>query len=197
MVIFIEGGSADSEELDTECRKGFRNLFEKCGIKKMPRLKACGSRNQALKYFKSELDKNRGSVALLIDSEDPVQNIDLTWQHLKKRDGWDKPLGATDEQVFFMATCMETWIVTDREALKAHYGACLQGSELPDQRRIEERTRDIVQDKLMHATRKCRNAYKKGKHSYVLVGKLSPDILSKHLPSFTRVKNILNTELNR
>lgn len=70
-------------------------------------------------------------VFMLIDSEDPMANIEATWPHLKVRDGWEKPENAGDEQVLMMTTCMETWIVADRAALKSHFGQNLQESGLP------------------------------------------------------------------
>ena len=46
--------------------------------------------------------KNAGGyVAMLIDSEDPIDDIEATWHHLREsqRDGWAKPEGARDDQV--------------------------------------------------------------------------------------------------
>jgi hypothetical protein len=78
---------------------------------------------------------------MLVDSEDPVDDPDKTWAHLKKRDGWDRPSGATDEQVLLMTTCMETWIVADRATIKAHYLQKLQESGLPATYDLENRSR--------------------------------------------------------
>ena len=51
------------------------------------------------------------------------------------------------------------------------------------------------QDKLCKATRDCTNAYTKGKRSFEVLGKLTPDELEKHLPSFRRVRRILKKKL--
>lgn len=45
------------------------------------------------------------------------------------------------------------------------------------------------------ATRNCKNAYAKGKRSFEILGKLDPDVLAKHLPSFSRVRRILKEKL--
>lgn len=162
----------------------------------MPRLVACGGRDSAFDDFKiAHANKsNSDYVAMLIDSEDPLKDLDA-WNHLKTRDGWGKPLGSENDQVLFMTTCMETWIVADRDALAKHYGDKLQESALPPLVNLESRYRHDIQNNLFHATRDCSNAYKKGKRSFDVLEKLSPDELELYLPSFVRVKQILENRL--
>jgi hypothetical protein len=194
--IYIEGGG-DSKELHTRCRKGFRKLLENCGFTGyMPKLVACGGRDSAFDDFKIAHTNKSDSdyVAMLIDSEDPLDNLDI-WEHLKRRDEWDKPLGSEDDQVLFMTTCMETWIVADRDALAKHYGSKLQKNALPLLNDLESRYRHDIQNDLFHATRNCSNAYKKGKRSFDVLEKLSPDKLELYLPNFVRVKQILENRL--
>jgi hypothetical protein len=196
--IYIEG--ADSKEDQIRCRQGFRRLLEKLGFagqERMPRLSACGGRNSVFEDFKTALSGAKAGhfVAMLIDSEDPVSDLEETWAHLKRRDNWDKPAGASDEQVLFMTTCVETWIVADRETLKKHYKHKLQESALPPTNNLESRGRIDVHDKLAHATRKCSNAYEKGNRSFLVVGELNPTALEPLLPSFARAKRILNANL--
>ncbi|MFZ2653743.1 MAG: DUF4276 family protein [Victivallales bacterium] len=198
--IYLEGGG-DSKELHVRCREGFRKLLEKCGfVGRMPRLSACGGRNEVFDDFKRALSKNRNNayIAMWIDSEDPMSDIKKAWDHLKNVstvDKWDMPQGANDEQVLFMTTCMETWIIADRDTLKAHYGSKLRESGLPSPINIERQLRHDIQDKLEHATRNCSNAYEKGKRSFVILSKLNTDTLKRDLPSFARVRRILEDKL--
>jgi hypothetical protein len=90
---------------------------------------------------------------------------------------------------------METWIVADDAALMSHYGASLQRNALPSQTNLETITRGDVQYKLEHATRNSSNAYRKGRRSYIILGKLNPETLETHLPSFARAKRILRNVL--
>jgi hypothetical protein len=71
----------------------------------------------------------------------------------------------------------------------------LQVSALPPLNGLEDRPRHSVQDKLMHATRNCSKAYAKGKRSFEVLGKLDPGVLASYLPSFVRVRRILNARL--
>lgn len=155
--IFIEGGG-DSKELRARCRMGFRRLLEKCGFQgQMPRLVACGGREDAFEGF---LTAHRHAetgefVAMLVDSEDPVKNMERPWEHLKSRDGWDRPKEAEDKQVLLMTTCMETWIACDRKALSDYFGECLREKALPAIHKMESRHRNAIQNALIEATRAC------------------------------------------
>ena len=194
--IYIEGGG-DSKGLHVRCRQGFRQLLERCGFSgRMPRLVACGGRSAAYGDFKTAHESNKAEyVAMLIDSEKPVSNPEETWDHLRNCDRWERPDGADDEQVLFMTTCMETWIVADRDTLRQHYGSSLQESALPSLISLEQGNRQDIQEGLKHATRNCSNAYQKGKRSFEILGKLEPETMESRLPAFQRAKRILNEKL--
>jgi hypothetical protein len=194
--LYIEGGG--SKEGHIRCREGFRKLLENAGFSgRMPRLSACGGRQSTFDDFKTAHAGRKAGhyIAMLVDSEDPLEAIDSTWDHLKRRDDWNRPAGALDEHVLFMTTCMETWIVADRAALEEHYHSNLQDNALPPLQDLETRARHDVQDALVHATRHCSNAYAKGARSFEVLAKLDPDVLKQHLPSFVRVDRILKAKL--
>ncbi|MBE2281982.1 MAG: DUF4276 family protein [Prosthecobacter sp.] len=195
--LYIEG--AESKEDQVRCREGFRNLIGKLGFaagKRMPRLSACGGRNAVFDHFKTaHAQRKQGDyIAMLVDSEDPVADGEKAWEHLKSRDNWDKPAGADDEQVLLMTTCMETWIVADRAALKAHYGHRFKENALPPLIDLEQRNRKEVHEKLTQASSDCSNAYAKGKRSFGVVGILNPTALSS-LPAFARMARVLKAKL--
>lgn len=141
--IYIEGGSSgpDSKEMQVRCREGFRKLLEKCGFQgRMPRLSACGGRDAVFSDF-STAHANRSTrhyVAMWLDSEDPVKDIEKAWDHL---------------------------------------------GNVKVQQSLEEATRD------------CTSPYSKGKQSYALLGMLAPAELARCLPSFVRVRRILDEKL--
>jgi hypothetical protein len=196
-VIYLEGGG-DSKDLHARCREGFRKLLEACGFKgRMPRLFASGGRAAAFDDFKTAHENKQSTqyVAMLVDSEDVLEDVEASWKHLDKRDGWKRPHGAEDEQVLLMTTCMETWIVADRVALTAHYGSKLQDSALPPTVDLEKRAKNGIQTTLCHATRECVNAYSKGKRSFEVLAKLDPTTLEQYLPSFKRACRILKSKL--
>lgn len=200
--IYIEGGAsgAGSKYLNMKCQEAFHKLLDRMGFRgRKPRLVACGGRSAVYDRFVIEHSQNvTGYVAMWIDSEEPVENLDEAWEHLRTVTTvptFIQPEGAGDNQVLFMTTCMETCIVADRAGLSEHYGSQLQESALPPLVNLEGRGRRDVQTKLEHATRNCTNAYEKGKRSFEILAKLNPTTLEQHLPSFVRVRRILNAEL--
>ena len=196
--IFLEGGG-DSKELRVRCREGFRKLLERCDYAgKMPRLVSSGGRTTVFDDFEKAHGENSSTpeyIAVLLDSEDPVDDIEKTWEHLRKRDNLRKPQNSNDEQVLFMTTCMETWIVCDRGSLQQHYGSQLQVNALPSLIDLEKRSRQDILDKLVHATRNCSKAYSKGERSFQILGDLDPAELREYLPSFVRLRRILDAVL--
>jgi hypothetical protein len=200
--VYVEGGpsGADSKEGTIRCREGFHKLLDRSGFTgRKPRLVPLGGRGAVYDRFVTEHSVKAGSyVAMWIDSEEPMANIEAAWKHLENVetvDRWIRPPGADDDQVLFMTTCMETWIVADRDALNAHYGNELQESALPPLVDLELRSRHDVQKPLIHATRNCSNYYSKGTKSFEILGKLNPAALDKYLPSFVRVRRILGEKL--
>ena len=195
--IYLEGGG-DSRVLHIKCREGFRKLLEACGFQgRMPKLVASGGRGQTFRDFCIALRARSDAciVMMLIDSEDPMSDIERTWAHLKDRDNWDKPDGAEDEHVLMMTTCMETWIVADRDALREFYQRNLNEKQLPRLVDLEDKGRHAVQEALERATSTCSNKYEKGKRSFQVLAVLTRSALEQHLPSFVRNMRILEASL--
>ena len=191
---FLEGGG-NTAQLRSRCREAFTKLFRKCRFDKMPRVYAVGSRGSAFDRFKTA-HNGAGStdyVAMLIDSEDRVADIEQPWDHLRRRDRWSRHAGATDDQVLLMVTSMETWIVADRDALRERFGSSLNENRLPPLDDLESRGRDDAFNALKRATG---NGYEKGRVSFELVGRLDPSTLQQHLPSFHRARRILDEKLS-
>jgi hypothetical protein len=118
--IYVEGGGNDNGRLCAELRQGFQSLFIKAGFEgKLPSVIASGSRNDAFNDFNTAVKKVKADevVLLLVDSEDTI-TASTKWEHVQKRDSWDKPTNANDENLFFMVECMESWFLADKDALK-------------------------------------------------------------------------------
>lgn len=197
-ILFVEGGG-NTAELKNRCREGFTTLLRRAGFEgMMPRIVPCGTRRAAYDDFvMAHRQGNYNFVALWVDSEDPVGDVEQPWAHLLARqsDKWERPVGASDEQVFLMTTCMETWLLADRPALRAHYKTKLKESALPSLTDLEARHRHDVQDALERATQDCTNAYQKNKRAFALLAAVNPAELEKHLPAFARMVRILREKL--
>lgn len=191
--LYVEGGG-DAAALKTACREGFTTFVTKAGLKKRPRVVACGSRRDAFDSFCTAIANGEDAI-LLVDSEDAVlaQNQQgqpdswLPWAHLNARigDGWDKPASVTDAQCHFMAQVMESWFLADRDALKAFFGQGFKENALPAANNaVEGVAKQQAYDALAKATHNCKTkaTYGKGEHSFKLLTKIDPAKVTQASP---------------
>ena len=188
--LFVEGGGS-SKSLHTECRMAFSSFLKKAGfVGHMPRIVACGSRNEAYSDYCTAINNGETAV-LLVDSEAPVIIPPGTteeyeswkpWHHLKNRrspngqmtDNWDKPQGGSEIDCHLMVESMESWFLADPEALKTYYGKDFCDNALPKNPNIEELAKEKVLESLKHATNHTqKGVYDKGRHSFELLGCIS------------------------
>ena len=135
-------------------------------------------------------------VALLVDSEAPVAEGSGPWQHLKDRDNWDRPAGATDDNAHLMVQCMEAWFLADKCRLAAFFGRGFNRNALPRRPDIEDTAKMDVLDGLKNATRQCRpkGEYGKGRHSFEILSKIDPCKVTAASPHAGRLVNILRAK---
>ncbi len=177
--LYVEGGGAE-----TIVRKAFHDLLSAAGFAgKLPRIVACGSREEAYKKFRLAATYPDSLPVLLVDSEDPV-NGKSVWTHLLDRDGWVKPARVNDLQGYLMVTSMETWLMADPQALQRFFHRGFDKNKLLGNHALESRTRQDVQKALYQATRNCSQSYKKGPVSFKALGFVDPATLKVHLPHF-------------
>jgi hypothetical protein len=196
--IYVEGGG-DRHLLKSDCRKAFKNFFEKLGFSgRLPRVIPCGSRNNAYEDFCISLRSSvyTGELAfLLVDSESPVNPgfKNIPWQHLRNRDGWEKPNGATDEQVHLMVECMENWFLSDPQALLIFFGQGFNPRSLPRNSNIETISKSDVLRSLENASRQTQKGqYDKGAHSFKILEIIDSLKVVAASPSAERLINELN-----
>ena len=169
--------------LKRECRKGFNEFIEKAGLTgSMPRIVACGGRQDAYDRFKTAHASGNSDAVLLVDSEGPVSPSG-SWQHLKSRDGWDRPAGTTDDQCHLMVQVMESWFLADKDALSSFYGQGFRPQTLPANPDIEKVSKPDVLNGLAQATRDTgKGPYKKGSNSFAILEKLDPEKVRNESP---------------
>lgn len=117
--IYAEGGG-DTNKLQAVGREAMKKFLSELDLKRPCRIVMCGGRKQAYDDFCIALQNSKeGELPLLlVDAEDAMKQDGKPWSHLKNRDGWGKPHGATDEHAFLMVQTMEAWLVCDHSAWK-------------------------------------------------------------------------------
>ena len=195
--VYVEGGG-DGKSLRSACREGFKNFIKKTGLSgMMPRIVACGGREKAYDRFKTaHLNKDETSL-LLVDAEESVQETG-PWQHLKAREDWDPPNGATEDQCHLMVQSMESWFLADQDALKEFYGQGYRQNALRQNPQIEQIAKDDVLDGLDRAARETsKRGYHKGTHSFEILAKLDPEKIKNASPHAKRfIESLLTLAQN-
>lgn len=192
--LYVEGGGS-SKELKGKCRKAFRAFIEKVGLQgRMPRIVVSGSRRNAYEDFETRhryAAKKDETALLLVDAEAPVKKAQ-PWEHLKDRDGWDRPEGASDDQCHLMVQAMESWFLADRAALGEFYGQGFHANSLPSNPEIEQIAKKDVDDGLNRASRNTtKRRYDKGRHSFEILARIDPAKVANASPQARRFINVL------
>ena len=197
MKLFVEGGG-DNSNTRAACVRGFVDLVAKV-VENKPRIVACGPRRDAFDKFCAEL-KRGGDALLLVDSEELVspQNDGRPWAHLaaRKGDEWARPGKATDDSVHLMAQCMESWLVVDRDALKAHFGQGFRPTKLRMNPEVEKVGKGDIMSKLKSATQgSSKGEYHKTRDGFALIGKIDLSGVEERAPHAKRFFDVLRRKL--
>lgn len=189
--LYVEGGG-DSKALRTACRRGFQLFLEKAGVTgRMPRVVACGGRQNAYESFTTAHSTGEGNPMLLVDAEAPVTATG-PWEHLNARDGWERPNDVSDDQCHLMVQVMECWFLADRDVLTSFYGRGFQTNALPGNPQVEQVSKADVLSGLTHATRNTqKKRYDKGSHSFDILGAISPAAVEAAAPHAKRFLDTL------
>jgi hypothetical protein len=183
--IYVEGGAKNNSHLNRELRKAFSTLFEKLGVEdKISKIIASGSRSEAFDDFKTAFKKAKKdeAIMLLVDSEDAI-TTSTKWDHVKNRigDNWDKPRDADENNLFFMVECMESWFLSDKNALKSFYGKDFHEKSLPNNTNLESLNKKEIYTVLEKATKDTtKGIYGKGTHSFKILETLDPIKVKAH-----------------
>lgn len=196
--LYVEGGG-DTRALKSRCRQGFSEFLGKAGLEgHMPRIVAGGSRRHAFDDFCTALEKARTDefIVLLVDSEAAVPPRTEPWAHLKKRDRWEQPEAATDDNAQLMVQCMEAWFLADQDSLAAFFGKGFNRKALPDRTDVENIAKDDLFDKLKRATRHCipKGEYGKGRHSFTILARINPGKVMAASPHAKRLVETLRRQ---
>lgn len=193
--IYAEGGG-EGQLYDSLFREGWTSFFTAAGLAgHMPSVVRGGGRERTFDLFLTAVRNPRqGELPLLlVDGEDVVKSGSTVWQHLKSRDNWSRPDGVTDDQVFLMVTVMETWFLADRALLRLYFGGALREQHLRAWPALEAVPKETVFKALDQATAGCAKQYAKGKVSFELLRKLSPQSVEAACPHAKRLLDSLRT----
>ena len=188
--LYVEGGG--HKALNRECRAGFGKFIENAGVASGAfSVVACGSRRNAYDSFRTAHGGGVNAM-LLVDAEAPVTATG-PWQHLKARDGWVRPKGATNDQCHLMVQVMESWFLADVDALDSFYGRGFRKQALPGSTNVEAVSKLDVSKALQNASRSTgKGGYHKGAHSFAILETLNPAKVRSASPHADRLIGVLS-----
>jgi hypothetical protein len=187
--IYIEGGGSGPSS--RSIREGFSRFFADRRV----HVVVCGSRNQAFEDFKLALKKEPDAVnLLLVDSEGSVSAE--PWLHLRNRDRWEQPSGATSAHCHLMVQTVESWLVADPEALAIYYGQGFRRNALPVRADIEAVPKADVRKALDHATSPTQKGkYHKITHCSKLLAQIDKEKVRRRAKHCDRLLKTLEQNL--
>lgn len=188
--IYVEGGSAGIHK--TYCRRAFKSFIGQVIPEGTFTVTACGDRRRTFEAFKLALANHPDDYAmLLVDSEELVTRD--VWGHLAERSGdeWQKPKGASDDQVHLMVQVMESWFLADPESLELYFGNGFLRTALPRRNNLEVVPKLEVYSSLNKAAKKTKKqSYHKTRDGFAILACISPRLV-RH--SFTHAESLLST----
>lgn len=191
--IYIEGADK-GKSLRPLFQEAWTKFFQAAGLKgKMPRIVTGRGRGTTFDLFSTAI-QNRSKEEipiLLVDSEDSVNPNTTIWQHLKARDGWERPSQASNEHVYLMVHVMETWFLADLATLQTYFGSKFKPDKIPAWRDLENQPKSAVFKALENATAECEKKYAKGKVSFEILGEINPQKVKEHCPNAKRLLDFL------
>ncbi len=196
----MEGGG-NSRDTKVALRQGMDDFLEP--VKKAVQQKRwywklvpCGGRVGTYRKFTEAIgsqSQKHHIVILLVDAEGQVNGA--PHEHLKFRDGWAINTGHR-AFVHLMAQTMETWIISDHNALSTFYGSGFVGNALPRAHNLEEISKDRIVESLSLATRNtARGKYRKIRHARDLLGRLELEVVKDRCPHCKRFFTVLENSI--
>jgi len=166
---------------------GLQRVFRKAGLdRRMPRIVSCGGRNDAYKSFRT-FHEDAGDddfPILLVDSEAQVSSGN-DWEHVRTRDGWQRPDGAISDQLHLMVQAMEAWFHADKEKVAGYYGRGFRPGALSQRLEVDNIPKADLFAGLKAATRPCptKGESSKGGHSFGIRALIDPAKVSLSSPA--------------
>lgn len=164
----------------------------------MPGVVACGGRSRAYDRFRTshETAGPDDLPILLVDSEAPVAEAD-PWEHVKLRagDGWQRPDGASQDQIHLMVQAMEAWFHADKEKVQEYFGQGFRLASLTQRTDIDNIPKVDLFAGMQAATRACpkKGEYSKGQHSFEILALIDPTKVRAASPQHAgRLLNVLD-----
>lgn len=157
--VYIEGG-AEGKQADSDFRRAWKKFLNELhelardnGYHSLEIVRGKGRANTFRRFTKREAKYPSDLCVLLADAETNVPEDARLWDVVAQRpeDKWQRPTWATERHLYLMVHFVETWILTDQDALQRFYQRGFNPKSLPTMN-LETRSKDEINEALKRAT---------------------------------------------
>ncbi len=161
--LYIEGG-ATGRTADHDFRRGWKKFLNELhelarqhGYHSLEVVRGKGRGNAYKKFVHHKNDHPDDLCVLLVDSETAVAVRYEVWDVAAQREGdqWRRPRWAKADHLFLMVQFVESWLLTDTDALRTYFRDGFRADRLPTTN-LEQRTKAEIEQALHSATQDTR-----------------------------------------
>ena len=157
--VYIEGG-AEGRDANNDFRRGWKKFLNELhelaranGYHSLDVIRGKDRGNTFHRFTKHKKEYPNDLCVLLVDAETKVPEDARVWDVVVRRSGdkWQRPSWATERHLFLMVHFVETWILTDQDALQRFFKRGFNQKPLPTTN-LEARSKDEINQALKKAT---------------------------------------------
>jgi len=179
--VYIEGGS-HGRTADSDFRRGWKKFLNELhelarasGYHSLEVVRGQGRSNTFERFKKHKAECPNDLCVLLVDAETSVPENASVWDIVANREGdrWQKPAWATEHHLYLMVCMVETWLLTDLDALQQFFKRNFNPAVLP-KTNLESRSKEEIERALERATQhSVKGVYQHGQ-SHEIIEKVKP-----------------------
>jgi len=201
--VYIEGG-AKGKVGDSDFRRGWKKflnelheLARRHGYSGLEVVRGTGRGNAFHRFTHYDPRHEHDLRVLLVDSEMAVPEGSRVWDIVARRegDGWHRPNWATESHLYLIVHFVETWLLTDQDALQRFFKRGFNAAGLPTTD-LENRAKREVEQALKQATKATtKGSYEHGQ-AHAIIELVNPEKV-KTLRHGQRLFNTLGELIRR
>lgn len=180
--VYIEGG-AEGKTADSDFRRGWKRFLS--GLHELARgngyhslevVRGKGRGNTFDRFTKHRTEYPNDLCVLLVDAEIAVPEDARVWDIVARREGdkWQRPSWATERHLYLMVHFVETWLLTDQDAIKKFFKRGFDPRPLPTTN-LEERSKQDIEQALKRATQNSQKGTYRHGQAHEIMENIRPE----------------------
>ncbi len=180
--VYVEGGG-EGKTSDSDFRRGWKRFLAELhelargyGYHSLEVVRGKGRGRTFNLFSKHKSSRPQDLCVLLADSETSVPMADNLWNVVATRPGdkWQRPTWAEERHLYLMVHFVETWLLTDQEALQRFFKKGFNAKPLPTTN-LESRSKADIEQALKKATQDTsKGSYRHGQ-AHEIIELVSPE----------------------